>query len=98
MNKSCEREFMVKAGIVGGTGYTGVGLIRILAQHPNVEITAITSRGEAGALVPEMFPSSRHGLSFRFENPAIVDFAKCDEVFLSIALWSKARPDRMCKI
>ena len=32
---------MVKAGIVGGTGYTGVELLRLLAQHPNVELKAI---------------------------------------------------------
>ena len=39
---------MVKVGIVGGTGYTGVELLRLLARHPGVELTAITSRGEAG--------------------------------------------------
>lgn len=81
MNKSCQREFMVKAGIVGGTGCTGVEQVRILAQYPNLEITALASQGEAGAGVPEMFPSSRHRLSLRFEDIAIADFAKCDEVF-----------------
>ena len=39
---------MIKAGIIGGTGYTGVELLRLLARHPGVELTAITSRGEAG--------------------------------------------------
>ena len=39
---------MIKVGVVGGTGYTGVELLRLLAQHPEVEIKAITSRGEAG--------------------------------------------------
>jgi N-acetyl-gamma-glutamyl-phosphate reductase len=48
---------MIKVGIVGGTGYTGVELLRILAQHPEVELVAITSRTEAGMPVAEMFPS-----------------------------------------
>ena len=39
---------MIKAGIVGGTGYTGVELLRLLAQHPDVQLQAITSRSEAG--------------------------------------------------
>ena len=38
----------IKVGIVGGTGYTGVELLRILSQHPNVQLVAITSRSEAG--------------------------------------------------
>ena len=47
---------MIKVGIVGGTGYTGVELLRILSQHPEVEIQAITSRKEAGVAVHELFP------------------------------------------
>lgn len=74
---------MVKVGIVGGTGYTGVELLRILVQHPNVELTTITSRGEAGSLVSEMFPSLRRRLALRFEDPAVVDLAKCDVVFFA---------------
>ena len=50
---------MVKVGIVGGTGYTGVELLRLLARHPGVELGAITSRGEAGMAVSDMFPSLR---------------------------------------
>ena len=50
---------MIKVGIVGGTGYTGVELLRLLAQHPEVKIVAITSRTEAGMPVAEMFPSLR---------------------------------------
>ena len=38
---------MVKVGIVGGTGYTGVELLRLLAQHPQAEVVVITSRSEA---------------------------------------------------
>ena len=50
---------MVTAGIVGGTGYTGVELLRLLARHPQVKLQAITSRGEAGTPVAELFPSLR---------------------------------------
>jgi N-acetyl-gamma-glutamyl-phosphate reductase len=50
---------MIKVGIVGGTGYTGVELLRLLAVHPNVELTAITSRKEDGLPVADMFPSLR---------------------------------------
>ena len=39
---------MIKVGIIGGTGYTGVELLRLLVQHPQVELKVITSRGEAG--------------------------------------------------
>ncbi|HKU46076.1 MAG TPA: N-acetyl-gamma-glutamyl-phosphate reductase, partial [Burkholderiales bacterium] len=45
----------IKAGIVGGTGYTGVELLRLLAQHPQVELKAITSRKEAGTPVAALF-------------------------------------------
>ena len=48
---------MVKVGIVGGTGYTGVELLRLLAQHPQAEVAVITSRSEAGVKVADMYPA-----------------------------------------
>jgi N-acetyl-gamma-glutamylphosphate reductase len=45
---------MIKVGIVGGTGYTGVELLRLLAQHPDAQITVITSRKEAVYGLPEV--------------------------------------------
>ena len=50
---------MLKVGIVGGTGYTGVELLRLLAQHPQAEVRAITSRKDAGTRVADMFASLR---------------------------------------
>ena len=50
---------MIKVGIVGGTGYTGVELLRLLAVHPEARVQAITSRSEAGVPVGTMFPSLR---------------------------------------
>ena len=60
---------MIKVGIVGGTGYTGVELLRLLVQHPEVKIQAITSRTEAGMRVADMFPSSRGRIDLKFSTP-----------------------------
>jgi N-acetyl-gamma-glutamyl-phosphate reductase len=56
-----EETEVIKAAIVGGTGYTGVELLRLLAKHPQVEVTVITSRAEAGTKVADMYPSLRIG-------------------------------------
>ena len=74
---------MIKAGIVGGTGYTGVELLRLLAQHPDVELTAITSRKEAGMPVAEMFPSLRGRVSLAFSTPDEAPLKSCDVVFFA---------------
>lgn len=74
---------MIKAGIVGGTGYTGVELLRLLAQHPQVELTAITSRTEDGVAVADMFPSLRGRLDLRFSDPAKASLERCDVVFFA---------------
>lgn len=74
---------MIKVGIVGGTGYTGVELLRLLAQHPGVEIVAITSRGDAGTAVSDMFPSLRGRVGLRFEDPAAANLKVCDVVFFA---------------
>jgi N-acetyl-gamma-glutamyl-phosphate reductase len=74
---------MVKAGIVGGTGYTGVELLRLLAQHPRVELKAITSRKEAGTPVAAMFPSLRRRVELAFTAPSIQALRGCDVVFFA---------------
>ena len=73
----------IKVGIVGGTGYTGVELLRLLALHPNAELTVITSRGEAGLPVAEMFPSLRGYVDLKFSDPTQVDLSVCDVVFFA---------------
>ena len=60
---------MIKVGIVGGTGYTGVELLRLLAAHPQAELTAITSRKEDGMPVADMFPSLRGFVKLAFSAP-----------------------------
>ena len=74
---------MIKVGIVGGTGYAGVELLRILATHPGVEFAAITSRKEAGTLVADLFPSLRKRVALKFLDPATALLDKCDVVFFA---------------
>lgn len=74
---------MIKVGIVGGTGYTGVELLRLLAVHPDVQLTAITSRKEDGLPVADMFPSLRGRVNLAFSAPDKVDLSACDVVFFA---------------
>ncbi len=75
---------MVKIGIVGGTGYTGVELLRLLAMHPQAQVRAITSRGDAGTRVVDMFASLRgHYDGLTFTAPDATDLKSCDVVFFA---------------
>ena len=74
---------MLKVGIVGGTGYTGAELLRILARHPRAEIAVITSRGEAGTAVADLFHHLRGHLDLRFSKPDSVTLGACDLVFFA---------------
>ncbi|MDP3744158.1 MAG: N-acetyl-gamma-glutamyl-phosphate reductase [Methylotenera sp.] len=73
----------LKVGIVGGTGYTGVELLRLLSVHPNVMLTAITSRGDAGSAVADMFPSLRGYVDLAFSDPVQANLSECDVVFFA---------------
>jgi N-acetyl-gamma-glutamyl-phosphate reductase len=74
---------VIKVGIVGGTGYTGIELLRLLAQHPQAELRAITSRKEAGSKVAAMFPSLRGKVDLAFTEPGAKALAGCDVVFFA---------------
>lgn len=74
---------MLKVGIVGGTGYTGVELLRLLMHHPKVSVSVITSRGEAGMEVSELFPSLRGMVELKFVDPADAELDSCDVVFFA---------------
>ena len=74
---------MIKVGIVGGTGYTGVELLRLLAGHPNAELTAITSRSEKGKPVSALFPNLRGIVELVFSEPTIANLKDCDVVFFA---------------
>ncbi|HTS55583.1 MAG TPA: N-acetyl-gamma-glutamyl-phosphate reductase [Burkholderiales bacterium] len=74
---------MVKVGVVGGTGYAGAELLRILARHSEVELCAITSRKEAGAAVADRFAHLRGSVDLRFSDPGATDLSRCDVVFFA---------------
>lgn len=73
----------LKIGIVGATGYTGVELLRLLAGHPYVEVTAVTSRSEAGIPIADYFPSLRGHYHLRFQTPEEAKLNECDAVFFA---------------
>ncbi len=72
-----------KIGIVGATGYTGVELLRILATHPGVEITYVTSRSNVGMRVDAMFPNLRGYIDLEFSDPDTDALSECDLVFFA---------------
>ncbi|MBU6459257.1 MAG: N-acetyl-gamma-glutamyl-phosphate reductase [Proteobacteria bacterium] len=74
---------MIKVGIVGGTGYTGVELLRLLFQHEGVELLTITSRNEAGMPVASLFPNLRGRTNLTFSDPDNAELAQCDVVFFA---------------
>ncbi|SEI81335.1 N-acetyl-gamma-glutamyl-phosphate reductase [Allopseudospirillum japonicum] len=74
---------MIKVGIVGGTGYTGVELLRLLTQHPEVDVSVITSRSEAGIPVADMYPNLRGHLDLAFSEPDVDVLGACDAVFFA---------------
>ncbi len=74
---------MITVGIVGGTGYTGVELLRLLAQHPDVSVRVITSRSESGMPVAQMFPSLRGHFELCFSEPDLTALGACDVVFFA---------------
>lgn len=72
---------MIKAGIIGGTGYTGVELLRLLVQHPRAEVVTISSRSEKEKPVTDVFPSLRGYTELCFSDPDEADLESCDVVF-----------------
>jgi N-acetyl-gamma-glutamyl-phosphate reductase len=74
---------VISVGIVGGTGYTGVELLRLLLRHPNVQVTTLTSRTEAGRRVDDMFPSLRGHTDLQFSDLNLDALKKCDVVFFA---------------
>ena len=74
---------MIKVGIVGGTGYTGVELLRLLANHPNAKVEVITSRSEEGVSVSDMYPNLRGHHDLKFTVPDVQTLSGCDVVFFA---------------
>ncbi|MEP1472058.1 MAG: N-acetyl-gamma-glutamyl-phosphate reductase [Halieaceae bacterium] len=74
---------MITVGIVGGTGYTGVELLRLLAQHPQAEVVTITSRAESGRRVDDLYPNLRGHYDLAFCEPDVQQLSACDIVFFA---------------
>ncbi len=74
---------MIKVGIVGATGYTGVELLRLLIQHPQVQIQVVTSRTEVDVPVVNLFPNLRGHLDMTFSDPIPENLAECDVLFFA---------------
>jgi N-acetyl-gamma-glutamyl-phosphate reductase len=74
---------MIKVGIIGGTGYTGVELLRLLHSHPQAQVVAISSRSEAGQRVGEFFPSLAGQTDLLFSKPDDAILNTCDVVFFA---------------
>ena len=73
---------MIRASVVGGTGYTGGELIRLLSAHPHVELDKVTSRSKAGRFVHSVNPNLRKSLSMKFVAPD--ELSECDVLFLCL--------------
>lgn len=73
----------INVGIVGGTGYTGVELLRLLCRHPAVRLSVITSRSEAGQRVADLYPNLRGNVDVAFSSPDIGELCQCDVVFFA---------------
>lgn len=74
---------MLAVGVVGGTGYTGVELLRLLVTHPQVELKYVTSRSESGSKVADLFPNLRGFTDVCFTEPEAKTLSECDVVFFA---------------
>jgi N-acetyl-gamma-glutamyl-phosphate reductase len=74
---------MISVGIVGGTGYTGVELLRLLSLHPQAALRVITSRKETGQAVHDLFPSLRGHVDLAFSDPDSPALRECQAIFFA---------------
>ncbi|QKR00036.1 N-acetyl-gamma-glutamyl-phosphate reductase [Metallosphaera tengchongensis] len=76
---------MIRAAVIGGSGYTGGELLRILATHPQVEVTTVTSREYAGKPISLIHPNLRGFYTINFTNFSMDKIGeKADVVFLGL--------------
>ena len=76
---------MIRAGILGGTGYAGIETVRLLLRHPEVQITKIVSQSYAGKKIAEVYPNLMGVCDITCSSLDIDDIAKnCDVVFTAL--------------
>jgi LysW-gamma-L-alpha-aminoadipyl-6-phosphate/LysW-L-glutamyl-5-phosphate reductase len=73
---------MIRATIVGGSGYTGGELLRILIGHPEIEVAQVTSRGHLGEYVYQVHPNLRKQSTLKFSDPELLE--PTDILFLAL--------------
>jgi N-acetyl-gamma-glutamyl-phosphate reductase len=74
-----------RAGVVGGSGYTGAELLRLLAGHPEIEVVHVTADSKAGAAVTSLYPSLANAYPrLEFAPYAAADLTGVDIVFLAL--------------
>lgn len=74
---------MINIGIIGGSGYTGVELLRLLLPRDDVQVNFVSSRANAGTRVDAQFPSLRGFTDLNFSDPDQVTASDCDLVFFA---------------
>ncbi|MFK7893298.1 MAG: N-acetyl-gamma-glutamyl-phosphate reductase [Granulosicoccus sp.] len=73
----------MRIGIIGGSGYTGVELLRLLSVRDDIELAFISSRANAGTAVSAHFPGLRGLVDLTFSDPAELKVKDCDLVFFA---------------
>jgi LysW-gamma-L-alpha-aminoadipyl-6-phosphate/LysW-L-glutamyl-5-phosphate reductase len=73
---------MKSAAIIGGSGYTGGELLRLLTAHPEIEISQVTSRSHLGEYVYQVHPNLRKLINLKFSDPDQLE--PCDVLFLAL--------------
>ena len=73
----------INVSVVGGSGYTGIELLRLLSQHPHINIHQVTSRGDKGRTVSDVYPSLRGFITQQFIDPDEADLINSDFVFFA---------------
>ena len=82
---------VIEVGIVGGTGYTGAELLRLLARHPRARVKVLTSRQEAGKRADALFPQLRGICDVSYTTPDVAALAGCNAVFFATPPWAWRR-------
>ena len=83
---------MLKVSIIGGSGYGGGELLRLLLGHPQVEVQQVTSRAHLGEFVYQVHPNLRKRTTLKFCDPAQVE--PVDLLFLALTAWESANANR----
>lgn len=87
----------VRVAVAGGSGYTGAELLRLLSQHPHVQLTAVTSEKSAGTAVSTVFPHLQGIVPLTFEALAPEALAeRADVLFLALPHTKSMGPVATC--